>query len=147
MRSAGLDPVALAGERKVKILLFVAALLAAAAARASELSTDTVCDSWARNAAIGGQHALMGHSRRLVPLTLEHIIELIEHRKLFGIDGIPVLADDHSTPEGKAFLEDSVFYGFDYVTRTPEDRLPESAVEMLGMFVEICRGTGRLTSR
>jgi hypothetical protein len=137
----------LTGEGKVKFLLCVAALLAAVTVHASELSKDTVCDSWARNAIIGGAHASMGHSRRLVPLTLEHILELMEHGKLFGIDGIPVFADEHDTPEGKAFLEDSIFYGFDYVKRTPEDQLPESALQMLGMFVEICRSGDRVVSR
>ena len=131
----------------MKFLLCGAALLAAVTAHASELSKDTICESWARNATIGGEHALMGHSRRLVPLTLEHIVELIEHRKLFGIDGIPVLADEHGTPEGKAFLEDSIFYGFDYVKRTPEDQLPESAQQLLGMFVEVCRNGDRVVSR
>jgi hypothetical protein len=131
----------------VKFLLCVAALLAAATVRAGEPSKDTVCDSWARNATIGGEHALMGHARQLVPLTREHIIELIEHRKLFEIDGIPVFADDHDAPEGRAFLEESIFYGFDYVKRTPEDQLPGSALEMLGIFVELCRNGEQVVSR
>jgi hypothetical protein len=131
----------------VKFLLCVAARLVAATVRAGEPSKDTDCDSWARNATIGGEHALMGHARQLVPLTREHIIELIEHRKLFDIDGIPVYADDHGTPEGRTFLEDSVFFGFDYVKRTPEDQLPGSLVEMLGMFVELCRSADRVVSR
>lgn len=131
----------------MKFLLCVAALLAAVTVHAGELSTDTVCDSWARNATIGGEHALMGHSRRLVPFTLEHILELLEHGKLFGIDGIPVFADEHNTPDGKAFLEDSIFYGFDYVKRTPQDQLPESALQMLGMFAKLCRSGDRVVSR
>ena len=131
----------------MKFLLSVAALLAAVTVHAGELSTDTVCDSWARNATIGGEHALMGHSRRLVPFTLEHIIELLEHGKLFGIDGIPVFADEHDTPDGRAFLEDSIFYGFDYVKRTPQDQLPESALQMLGMFAKLCRSGDRVVSR
>jgi hypothetical protein len=131
----------------VKFLLCVAALLAAVTVHAGELSTDTVCDSWARNATIGSEHALMGHSRRLVPFTLEHIIELLEHGKLFGIDGIPVFADEHDTPDGRAFLEDSIFYGFDYVKRTPQDQLPESALQMLGMFAKLCRSGDRVVSR
>ncbi len=131
----------------MKFLLCVAALLAAVTVRAGELSKDTVCDSWALNAIIGGKHALMGHSRQLVPLTREHIIELIEHRNLFEIDGIPVFLDEHDTPEGRAFLEDSVFYGFDYVKRTPKDQLPGSVVEMLGIFVELCRNGDRVVSR
>jgi hypothetical protein len=131
----------------VKVLLGVTALLAAVTVHAGELDEDTICTSWARNATIGSEHAMMGHARRLVPLTLEHIQELIEHNKLFAIDGIPVFADDSETPESRAFLEDSVFYGFDYAKQLPQDLVAVSAQQMLAVFMSICRSGDRMVSR
>lgn len=131
----------------MKLLLGVTALLAAVTVHAGELDEDSICSSWARNATIGSEHALMGHARRLVPLTLEHIQELIEHGKLLEIDGIPVFADDHDTLEGRAFLEHSIFYGLDYAKHTPHDLLPASAQQMLEVFVGICRRGDRVVSR
>lgn len=90
---------------------------------------------------------MMGHSRKLVPLSPEAIVELIEHGRLLRVDGIPVFADDHGTAEGQAFLESSVFYGFDYVKRTPAEQLPNSAPQMLELFVRVCRSDDRLVSR
>ena len=131
----------------MRVLLGVTALLAAVTVHAGELDQDTICISWARNATIGSEHALMGHSRKLIPLTIEHIQELIEHGTLFEIDGIPVLAEDHDLPEGRAFLEDSIFYGYDYATQLPQDLVPNSAQQMLDVFVSICRAGDRMVSR
>ena len=125
-------------ERKVKCLLGVAALLAAVTVQAAELSKDTLCESWARNATIGGEHALLGHARQLVPMSQEAIIELIEHGTLLEVDGIPVFIEDHERPEVEAFLKDSVFYGFDYVKRMPKEQIPHSATQMLEVFAQAC---------
>jgi hypothetical protein len=131
----------------VKFLLSAAALLAAVNLHTEEPGKDVVCATWAQNALIGGEHAWMGHSRKLVPLQHEDIVELIEHGQLLKIDGIPVFAQEHATPEGQAFLEGSVFYGFDYVKRTPTEQLPATAQQMLEIFVQVCRADDRLVSR
>ena len=129
----------------MKYVLCVTVLLAALTAHADGLDQDAVCTAWARNATIGGEHALMGHARRLVPLKYDDIIELIEHQRLLQVDGIPVFLEDHDGKDGRAFLEDSVFYGFDYVKRTPQEQLPTSAEQMLEVFHETCRSS-RMTS-
>lgn len=131
----------------MNLLLSAAALLAAVNLHSAEPGQEVVCAAWARNALIGGEHALMGHSRKLVPLRQEDIVELIEHGTLLGIDGIPVFEDDHGTPEGQAFLEGSVFYGFDYVKGIPQAQLPDSAQQMLDVFVRACHNEARLVSR
>lgn len=129
----------------MKYVLCIAGLLAAFTARADGLEQDALCTAWARNATIGGEHALMGHARRLVPMKYDDIIELIEHQHLLQVDGIPVFVEDHAGEDGRAFLEDSVFYGFDYVKRTPHEQLPGSAQQMLEVFHETCR-SNRMTS-
>ena len=131
----------------MRVVLVVTAMLAAATAQAGELDADTICVHWARNAAIGSQHAMMGHARKLIPFTVEQLQELIEHGTLLDIDGIPVLAEDDEAPEDRAFLEDSVFYGFDYATQLPRDLMPTSTQQMVGVFIGICRGGDRMVSR
>ena len=131
----------------MRLIVGLTALLAAVTVRAGELDQDTVCTSWARNATIGSEHALMGHARRLVPLTEEHIQELIEHGKFLAIDGIPVFAADHESVENRAFLEESIFYGFDYAKQLPEELIPDSAQKMLAIFLNICRNGDRVAKR
>ena len=129
--------------------VFVAAglLLASMAAHADEVHKDQVCMSWARNASIGSGHAVMGHARRLIPMSAEAIQELIEHNQFFSIDGIPVLNDDNDTPEGRAFLEDSIFFGYDYVQQLSADARPASQQQMVALFLNICRSEDQTAMR
>ena len=106
-----------------------------------------VCSTWAQNATIGGSHALMGHSRTMIPLSHEGIRESVEHGELFKMDGIPVLIEHYEEPESKAFLEDSVLYGYDYVMRTPKDDLPDTPEQAFELFLGICQSGERLVSR
>jgi hypothetical protein len=106
-----------------------------------------VCSTWAQNATIGGSHALMGHSRTMIPLTQEVIRESVEHGELFKMDGIPVLAEQFEEPESRAFLEESVLYGYDFVMRTAKDDLPATPEEAFDLFFGVCQNGNRVVSR
>lgn len=127
--------------------LICAATLLAVLTPDQGVDKDAVCATWAKNATIGGSHAMMGHARSIIPLTQSDILELMEHHELLKVDGIPVLLEDYKTPDGKAFLEDSVMYGYDFVKRTPQDQLPESAEQAFEVFLGICREEDRVVSR
>ena len=111
------------------------------------VSQDAACSTWAQNATIGGSHALMGHSRTMIPLTREDIHEFVEHGELLKMDGIPVLVEHYEKPESKAFLEDSVLYGYDFVMRTPKDDLPATPEEAFEVFFGICQNGNHVVSR
>ena len=127
-------------------LIFAATLLAVLT-NGEGVNDDAVCAAWATNAAIGGSHALMGHSRKFIPLTEGELVELVEHHALHKIDGIPVFLEQYETPEGKAFLEDSVMYGYDFVKRTPAAELPETVEQVVEVFLGVCRNEDRVVSR
>ena len=55
--------------------------------------------------------------------------------------------DDNGTPEDRAFLEDSIFYGFDYVQQLPREQVPTSQQDMVTLFLGICRNSDRMVSR
>jgi hypothetical protein len=132
----------------VRVLIAASVLLASMTVHAAdEPDRDAVCMSWARNASIGGGHAMMGHARRLIPMSEENIQELIEHGKLLTVDGIPALKNDSDTPESRAFLEDSIFFGFDYMKKLPEGSTPVSQQQMVSVFLNICRSGDRTVMR
>ena len=57
---------------------------------------------------------------------------MIEHQDQY--DGIFVWKESLDN----SFVEDSVFYGYDYVKRTPQEKLPQSEREAGDMFYGIC---------
>ncbi|HEY7760474.1 MAG TPA: hypothetical protein VIA64_13730 [Burkholderiales bacterium] len=127
--------------------LVCAATVLAVLTHEEGLDRNAVCSTWAQNAIIGGSHALMGHSRTMIPLTREHIRESVEHGELFNMDGIPVLVEHYEEPESKAFLEDSVLYGYDFVMRTPKHELPTTPEQAFDLFLAICQSGDRIVSR
>src|SRR5215510_5547954 len=108
-----------------RIVLLAIAIVAVANLQAAELREEVVCDAWTRNAVMGAMHAYRGHRRQLMPVTVAQLKDLLTHGQLYSVDGIPVLADEYETDSGKAFLEDSVFYGFDYMQRLPNEQLQQ----------------------
>ncbi len=111
------------------------------------LDRNAVCAVWAQNAIIGGSHAMMGHSRTMIPLSRDGIRESVEHGLLFDMDGIPVLVEHYEEPESKAFLEDSVLYGYDFVMRTPQHELPATPEQAFNLFLAICQSGDQIVSR
>lgn len=102
------------------------------------LGQDSRCTDWARNATMGAQHALKGHSRKIIPLPGSQILALISDGSLYQVDGIPVSDIDYGNPHDRAFVEESIFYGFDYVLRTPYDQMPMSVDARWNMFSNLC---------
>jgi len=127
--------------------LVCAATVLAVLTHEEGVDRDAVCSTWAQNAIIGGSHAMMGHSRTMIPLTREHIRESVEHGALLKMDGIPVLVEHYEEPESKAFLEESVLYGYDFVMRTPQHELPATPEQAFEVFFGICQTGDRVVSR
>jgi hypothetical protein len=143
----GISVIALfRGDSNVNFLVCAATLLAVLS-HDEGVDRNAVCTAWAQNAIIGGSHALMGHSRTMIPLTHEAIRESVEHGQLFEMDGIPVLVEHYREPESKAFLEDSVMYGYDFVMHTPRHELPETPEQAFDLFLGVCESGDRMVSR
>ena len=122
----------------MKLILAAAAIVASTTVQATELSREVVCDAWARNAMMGAVHASQGHRRELVPITVPQLRELLLHDKLSAIEGIPVLAEEYATDDGRKFLEESVFYGFDYMQQLPKSELLEFLANSTAIFTQAC---------
>lgn len=123
----------------MKMKLVAGAFLTCSAGQAAAVPAGTTCEGWAQNAMIGAERAMLGKLRKLMPLTVAQISELISHGKFGQVTGIPVLADQAATPEGRAFLEESVFYGFDYVRQLPaHERQQRFSTDLSSVFLEAC---------
>ena len=113
-------------------------LHAALCAQAAELSRDDVCEAWARNATLGAWHAMHGHARNLMPIAETYLGELVEHGGLYDLDDIPVLDEHYATTSGRQFLEDSIFYGYDFAKQLPESDRPGDYDELFLEFQTVC---------
>jgi hypothetical protein len=123
----------------MKLQLVAGAFLTCAAAQTGAVTSEMTCEGWAQNAMIGAERAMSGKLRKLMPLTVAQISELISHGRFGQVTGIPVLADQAATPEGRAFLEESVFYGFDYVRQLPaHERQQRFSTDLSRVFFEAC---------
>ena len=81
-----------------------------------EDTKEELCEQWAQNAAIGFGRALQGAPRKLVPLSQNEVAYLLQHGVFFDVQGIVVLANNYNTE--REYLENSIFYGYDWANRT-----------------------------
>ena len=99
------------------------------------------CDAWAVNAHFGAHAAQAGRPRKLVPLTQPDLMLLIRHNHLDDVDGIPVLEEDYAESDGRAFLEESVFYGFDHAESAGAPQgATDSEAGSIARLREVCAG-------
>lgn len=124
----------------MKIALVGAALLLGTASRfALAAPAPLDCDVWASNASIGALRAMLGHPRRLVPLIDSRIGELLVHGQYWQMPGVPVLADQYGSDEDKVFLEDSIFFGFDYARSLPAHEQSALVFRAMETFTRACK--------
>ena len=54
------------------------------------------------------------------------------------MDELPVLDEQYRSAAARQFLEDSVFYGFDYAKHVPESDLPQEYDAIFDLFEKTC---------
>jgi hypothetical protein len=120
-------------------ILAISALVASALVQAKEFDEEQVCAAWVRNATMGAIHALQNHRRKVIPLRVQELAELLTHESLSSLKGVPVLADVYANEYGKVFLESSVFYGYDYIQRAPSAQRQGLLSGSTELFSEVCK--------
>jgi hypothetical protein len=100
------------------------------------LHRDALCQAWARNAMVGAMYALRGCQRRLIPVADSQLREIPWQGTLSSLEGIPVPAQEYVRDSGRNFLEDSVFFGYDYMRHLPKEQLLEFFGNSFIIFTE-----------
>ena len=101
-----------------------------------EGTKEELCEQWAQNAAIGFSRALQGAPRKLVPLNQNEVAYLLQHGAFFDVQGIVVLANSYNTE--REFLENSIFYGYDWANRTQSAGAAPNAERAKEIFLSEC---------
>jgi len=87
----------------------------------------------------GARAAQVGRPRKLVPMAQSDLMLLIRHNHLDDVEGIPVLEEDYTEPGGRAFLEESVFFGFDHAGSADATLpAPETEAAAIARFRDAC---------
>lgn len=120
------------------VVIVIVASVVTASVQAEELASEKVCEAWVRNATTGAMHAFQNQPRKLVPLTVTELSVELTQDRMSAVKGIPVVAEEYATEMGKLFLEESVFYGFDYMQRLPSAQRGYFLIASYGIFAEVC---------